>query len=25
MIYFIAILILLNGTELDVIKTTVGA
>ena len=25
MIYFIAILILLNGSELDVIKTTVGA
>jgi len=25
MIYFIAILILLNGTELDIIKTTVGA
>jgi len=25
MIYFIAILILLNGTELGVIKTTVGA
>jgi hypothetical protein len=25
MIYFIAILILLNGSELDIIKTTVGA
>lgn len=25
MIYFIAILILLNGTELGIIKTTVGA